>query len=130
MDLLSLFGIVMFMLIIYLLSKIIIEKNAQSISMTKILGYSDKEISGLYVLATSIVTIGSLILTIPIVNYIMQYICVIMLSEYSGWLPYYVPFTAYIKMAVAGILAYAVIAFIQFKKVKKIPLDIALKNVE
>ncbi len=130
MDLLSLFGIVMFMLIIYLLSKIIIEKNAQSISMTKILGYSDKEISGLYVLATSIVTIGSLILTIPIVNYIMKYICVIMLSEYSGWLPYYVPFTAYIKMAVAGILAYAIIAFIQFKKVKKIPLDIALKNVE
>ncbi|MEE1057379.1 MAG: FtsX-like permease family protein [Acutalibacteraceae bacterium] len=130
MDLLSLFGIVMFMLIIYLLSKIIIEKNAQSISMTKILGYSDKEISGLYVLATSVVTIGSLILTIPIVNYIMKYICVIMLSEYSGWLPYYVPFTAYIKMAVAGILAYAIIAFIQFKKVKKIPLDIALKNVE
>ncbi len=130
MELLSLFGVIMFMLIIYLLSKIIIEKNSQSISMTKILGYSDKEISGLYILATSVVTIGSIILTIPIVNFLMETICVTMLSEYPGWLPYYVPFSAYIKMAVAGILSYAVIAFIQFRKVKKIPLDIALKNVE
>lgn len=130
MDLLSVFGIVMFMLIIYLLSKIIIEKNAQSISMTKILGYSDKEISGLYILATSVVTIGSIILTIPIVNCLMETLCVTMLSAYPGWLPYYVPFSAFIKMAGAGILSYSVIAFIQYRKVKKIPLDIALKNVE
>lgn len=130
MDLLSLFGIVMFMLIIYLLSKIIIEKNSQSISMTKILGYSDKEISGLYILATSVVTIGSIILTIPIVNCLMETLCVTMLSAYPGWLPYYVPFSAFIKMAVAGILSYSIIAFIQYRKVKKIPLDIALKNVE
>lgn len=32
-------GVIMFMLIVYLLSKVIIEKNSQSISMTKILGY-------------------------------------------------------------------------------------------
>lgn len=130
MDLLSLFGIVMFMLIIYLLSKIIIEKNAQSISMTKILGYSDKEISKLYILTTTIVTVGAIIITIPLTSLIMKYLCETMLSQYPGWLPYFVPFTAYIKMALAGILSYAVIAFIQFRKVKKIPLNIALKNVE
>ena len=47
MYLLDGFSIVLFMILIYLLSKIIIEKNAQSISMTKILGYSDREISSL-----------------------------------------------------------------------------------
>lgn len=130
MDLLSLFGIVMFMLIIYLLSKIIIEKNAQSISMTKILGYSDSEISGLYIFATSFVTISSIILTIPIVNFIMEYLCVTMLSAYPGWLPYYVPFSAFVKMACAGIIAYSIIAYFQYRRVKKIPLDIALKNIE
>ena len=98
--------------------------------MTKILGYSDKEISGLYILSTSIVTIGAIILTIPIVNFLMEYLCIAMLSEYPGWLPYYVPFTAYIEMALAGIIAYAIIAFIQYRKVKKVPLDIALRTVE
>lgn len=130
MDLLTLFGVLMFMLIIFLLSKIIIEKNAQSISMTKILGYSDKEISGLYILSTSVVTIGAIILTIPVVNFIMEYLCATVLAQYPGWLPYYVPFSAYVKMALAGIIGYAVIAFIQYRKVKKVPLDIALKNVE
>ena len=42
------FGIIMFMLIVYLLSKIIIEKNAQSISMTKILGYRNSEINKIF----------------------------------------------------------------------------------
>ena len=45
------FAIVIFMVLIYLLSKIIIEKNAQSISMVKILGYSDGEISRLYIIS-------------------------------------------------------------------------------
>lgn len=130
MDAFFAFGIIMFMLIIYLLSKIIIEKNAQSISMTKILGYTNSEISGLYVMSTSLVVIGSLILTIPLADIIMQRVCVVMLSGYSGWLPYYVPFHAYLIMAAAGILAYAVIAWFQFGRVKKIPLDVALKNVE
>ena len=42
------FAIVMFVVLIYLLSKIVIEKNAQSISMVKILGYTNREISRLY----------------------------------------------------------------------------------
>lgn len=124
------FGLVMFTLIIYLLSKIVIEKNAQSISMTKILGYTNSEISGLYIMSTSIVVIGSFILTMPLVNELMRIVCVVMLSEYSGWLPYYVPFSVYVKIIAAGISAYAIIAFMQFRRVKKIPLDVALKNVE
>ena len=130
MDMLLVFGIIMFMLIIYLLSKIVIEKNAQSISMTKILGYTNREISGLYVMSTSIVVVGSLIVTIPAVNMLMKYVFKVMFSGFPGWVPYYVPFSAYVKVAATGIITYAVIAFMQFRRVKKIPLDVALKNVE
>ncbi len=35
------FSVIIFLVVIYLLSKVIIEKNAQSISMTKILGYTE-----------------------------------------------------------------------------------------
>ena len=124
------FGIVMFMLIIYLLSKIIIEKNAQSISMTKILGYSAGEINSLYIRTTTVVVIASLILTLPIVNYLMEYIMFVAFSEYAGYLPYYVPAEVFIENILLGIGAYAVIAFFQTRRVKKIPMDMALKNVE
>ena len=51
------FAILIFVILVYLLSKIIIEKNAQSISMTKILGYSRGEIARLYILPTSIMVV-------------------------------------------------------------------------
>ncbi len=129
-DMFYLFGLVMFMLIIYLLSKIVIEKNAQSISMTKILGYNNYEISGLYIVSTSIVVVLSFLLTMPLVNMIMKSVCEIMFMEFSGWIPYAVPYTVYVKIIASGIIAYALIAFMQFGRVKKVPLDVALKNVE
>ncbi|MBQ9983536.1 MAG: ABC transporter permease [Lachnospiraceae bacterium] len=130
MDMMFGFGVVMFMLIIYLLSKIIIEKNAQSISMTKILGYTNTEIGGLYIMSTTIVVILSIIVTLPLVDQLMKYACVVMTSSFSGWFPYYVPTYAYVAVVSAGILSYAVIAWKQYGKVKKVPMDMALKNVE
>lgn len=129
-HLITALGVVMFMLIIYLLSKLIIEKNANAISMCKILGYRDGEIAGMYILSTGIVVIMSLIATIPVVNYMMETVCVSLLSSFPGWLPYYVPFDTFIKMVALGVGAYGVITFFQFRSVKKIPLGIALKNVE
>lgn len=130
MGMFNVFGIIMFMLIIYLLSKIIVEKNAQSISMTKILGYTNSEISGLYIMTTSLVVIISLIATLPLVSILLTKVFESMLSQYAGWIPCDIPIINYVKIAVTGIIAYAVIAFMQYQRVKKIPLDVALKNVE
>lgn len=124
------FGVVMFMLIIYLLAKIIIERNSQSISMTKILGYSNKEIKQLYIRSTTIVTLLSLVITIPLCNAIMKYVCIAIFSEYPGWFEYYMPPVTFVKMIVLGVASYAVVALMLFRKVKKVPLDEALKNAE
>ncbi len=130
MSLFYVFGIAVFMLVIYLLSKLIIEKNAQSVSMTKILGYSDGEINRLYVWMTSVVVVMSLIGTIPLVNYIMKYLFAAVLADYPGWLPYHVPFNAFVRMGALGIASYVVVVFIQMRKIKSIPQSDALKMVE
>ncbi|MEE0265154.1 MAG: FtsX-like permease family protein, partial [Acutalibacteraceae bacterium] len=129
-DMFYVFGLVMFMLIIYLLSKIVIEKNTQSISMTKILGYSNSEINSLYVISTSIVVVLSFLLTLPLVNFIMKYICEIAFSGFSGWIPYDMPVSVFVTIIISGIIAYSIIAFMQFRRVNKIPMNTALKNVE
>ena len=61
MDLIKYFGVTMFILLMYLLSKQIIEKNSNSIALTKILGYSDMEIGGLYIITTFAVVVISLL---------------------------------------------------------------------
>ena len=47
-QLINIFAVVLFALLIYLLTKLIIEKNANAISMVKILGYENREINSLY----------------------------------------------------------------------------------
>ena len=71
MSLFLVFGSLMFILILYLLSKIIIEKNAQSISMVKILGYSNREINRIYLHSTTIVVLICILLTVPLCNWVM-----------------------------------------------------------
>lgn len=130
MSIFLVFGVVMFMLIVYLLSKIIIEKNVQSISMTKILGYTDGEINSIYIRTTTIVVALSLLVTIPIANLGIEKFFEYFLRDYSGWLPYYVGADTFVKMAVLGVVSYGVISFAQARRVKRVPLGEALKNVE
>ena len=124
------FGVIVFVLIIYLLAKIIIEKNAQSISMTKILGYNNKEINRLYIHTTSIITVLSLLICLPIMNLILEKVFVFVFSAYPGWLEYSCPPITMVKVLSLGIISYFAVAFVLTKKTKKIPLDEALKNVE
>jgi putative ABC transport system permease protein len=131
MELLKYFGVIMFILLMYLLSKQIIEKNSQSISMTKILGFSNGEIAGLYIVATSVVVIISLLISIPITNYILQLIFNSYLyTMITGYIPYSISNSCFIEMFILGIISYGIVALLQIHKIKKIPKSDALKNVE
>lgn len=124
------FAIVMFIMLIYLLTKMIIENNKVSISMVKILGYTSKEIQKMYVYATTIVIMISTLLSFGITTWILSYAFKIVFEEYAGWLPFYVEGSVYIKMFIMTVISYLFVMMIQMRKIKKIPMDEALKNVE
>ena len=125
------FSVIIFLVVIYLLSKVIIEKNAQSISITKILGYTNGEISRLYILSTSLVVVFCLLLSLPVERQIMEVLFrEMMLSSISGWITMWVDSMIYVKMTAIGIAAYAVVAVLEFRRIRQVPMDEALKNVE
>lgn len=131
MNMVDGFAVVMFMILIYLLSKIIIEKNGQSISMAKILGYTNGEISRLYIVSTSIMVVIFLLLSLPIETWIMKILFkYFIMSSLTGWITFYMDPLIYVKMFLAGIVTYAVVAFLEYRKIRKVPMDEALKNVE
>lgn len=127
---LSAFAVVIFILIVYLLTKLIIEKNAQSISMTKILGYQNGQIASLYLMAVTWVVILSIIIGIGIATVIIDYLYFAMMKDYNGWLTIYIDPKVYAEMFVLGLVCYAVVAVSQFIKIRRIPMDSVLKNVE
>lgn len=131
MGLVNGFAVAIFLVLIYLLSKIIIEKNAQSISMAKILGYTDGEIGRLYILSTSIVVILCLLLSFPIEETFMKIIFrEMMLASISGWITLWIDPMIYVEMFAIGAVTYAVVAALEYRKIQKVPMDEALKNVE
>lgn len=131
MGLVNGFAIMIYMVLIYLLSKIIIEKNAQSISMVKILGYTNGEISRLYILSTSVVVVLCLLLSLPIETAVMNVLFrEMMLASISGWITLWIDPMIYVQMFGAGIVTYGLVALLEFRRVKKVPMDEALKNVE
>lgn len=125
------FSVIMFLILIYLLSKIIIEKNAQPISMAKILGYRNGEISRLYIVSTSVVVVLSLLISLPLVYWCLRKIFRIMLTtSMTGWLPLNIENKIYVEMFLIGIVAYGVVAFLEYRRIQKVPMEESLKCVQ
>lgn len=116
--------------LIYLLTKIIIEKNENAISMVKILGYENQEIAGLYLFSTSVVVIildaaGTFLGTV-----VMTQAWKAIMSGFSGWFPFRIAPAGYAKIFIFILIGYLIVMFFDFRRIKKIPMDEALKNVE
>lgn len=124
------FTVIMSMLIIFLLSKVVIEKNSTSISMVKILGYNNREINRLYVEATGIVAVVSVLFSLPLANFCMKNLYHQMMASMSGWVSYYVNPQVFVEIFFLSIFAYVMAAGILFRKVKKIPMEQVLKSAE
>ena len=80
--------------------------------------------------ATSIVVIVSLILGTGISAWVIKLIYRPLMSGYPGWLPLYIPPYVYGEMVLLGIVSYLVVQLFLYRKIKKVPMDEALKNVD
>lgn len=125
------FSVLIFVVLIYLLSKVVIEKNAQSISMTKILGYRGGEVARLYVVSTSIVVVAAILISVPLESAIMAAVWQVYVSQrMTGWLSYYQAPDIPVKMVAIGVISYGIVVVLELLKIKKVPMSMALKNVE
>lgn len=124
------FACTLYMLFLYLLAKSAIEKSVNSISLVKILGYSNREIGLLYNCATGIVTISSLVISVFLAERIIREMFYYMMLDYSGCLGYYIAPSVYIKILVLGVAGYLLISKVLMRQIKKVPMAIALKQAE
>lgn len=124
------FSLTLYMLLVYLLSKMIIEKNALSISMLKILGYSRREVSAVYNRATAIVVGVSLIVTIPLSAVIMKWLFGYFMRTMTGWVTFYIAPWIYPAMLAMGAAVYYIVHLIQTKRLDRIPMAQALKMTD
>ena len=123
-------SIVIYFVIFYVLTKIIIDKNTQSISFMKVMGYQEKEVKRLYLKATTLVVIFSLLISLPIIYYAIRYIFIFVYAQISGYIEPYITTTVFIAIFALGLLTYSCINWIHTKRIQKINMGEALKNRE
>lgn len=124
------FGFIIYVLMVYLLAKMIIDRNTRNISMLKIMGYTDGEARLLYNRATALVTALALLLAIPFTVLLIRIIYYAMMKEYAGWLTFYVAPWVYPVSFAFGAVGFALVTLLLMRRVRRIPLSIALKTPE
>jgi len=116
--------------LIYLLAKIIIERNEHSISMVKILGFKNREIGSLYIVPTTIVVILFSVIGFAIGYYLMLWIFKIFMLNMDGYFAFHMRTESMILSVLYLLFGYIFVSLIDFVRIKNIPMDVALKNVE
>ena len=121
------FAVVTFALVLYVLSKVVLERNSRAISIIKILGYTNREISGLYNTSTAVAVVLCLLISLPVDYKLLQVVYQLMMQKFSGWLTFYVKPSLFPEMFLIGIVIYAIISLALNRKIRKVPMDEALK---
>ncbi len=116
--------------LIFLLTKIIIERNEHSISMVKILGFKNSEISALYMIPTAFIVLLFTLLGFGAGYVILIYVFRAFMLQMDGWFTFYMSTKSMVMSVVYMLVGYAVVSIFDFIRIKKIPMDEALKNVE
>ena len=122
--------IILSAVLIFLLTKVIVERNEKSISMVKILGYTNGEVASLYLVTTTIVVIVSEIITALLSRIAMAEIWNNMLKRMDGYFPFVLSAGGILRMIVLVFLGYLIVMLIDFRRIRRIPMDEALKNME
>ena len=123
-------AIAIYIVLMYLLTKTIIERSARSISYMKVFGYRDAEIDKLYLLSITEVVVVSLIAAIPLVTTFISFLVKIVFMRYSGNFVVDLPFDRQAIEVALGIACYAIVAFLHSRRIKKVSLALALKIQE
>lgn len=126
----NVFSVAVYIIMIYILTRVVIEKNSLSISYMKVFGYNAKEIRKLYLTTTTIVVIASLIVCIPVEIELFKLTLIAASALIEGYMSFYLPVWVYIAIVAIGIVSYFAINALNVLSVKKIPMTDALKNRE
>ena len=122
------FASVMAFIIIAVIASIIIEENKKTISLMKVLGYKNKEISKVILNIYTPFVIVSYLLSIPAMIYLLKWIISILTKDIEITIPVAIsPVMAFIGL-IGLLVAYYIAITISRRSLNKVELAVALKR--
>lgn len=123
-------SVFIFLVFMYLLTKSVVDRSARAISYMKVFGYRDSEISRLYVRSITLTVAVSLVVCQPLIIGGLTLLFRAMLLAYNGNIEIYVPMAAIAEVIAIGFATYLAVALLHIRRIKRVPLALALKVQE
>ena len=123
-------SIPIYLILVYLLTKTVIDRSARSISYMKVFGYRNNEVNGLYVRPITGWVLLSLIASLPLILLLLTALLRVVFMDYAGNFSIIIPPERFAVVVLVGMLAYAIVAFLHVRRIRKVPLELAMKVQE
>lgn len=126
----SVFGMLFFAIIMFLLVKFMISKSAREISILKLLGYRDREVKGIFIDSNFIVILISSLICVPLSKKLMDNMMPSFCAEYSVGFDTTFSALHYIFVFAMVFVTYFIVTALLFGGIKKISANEVNKNIE
>lgn len=122
------FASIMAFVIILIIANIVVEENKKTISLMKVMGYNDKNISSIVLNIYTPFIIIAYLLSIPAMKNLLEFI----VSKLTGSMDFAIPIEFSFGKALIGLagllISYFIAIFISRRTLNKVPLSVALKR--
>lgn len=116
--------------VIYLLTKTVIDRSATPIAYMKVFGYRDREVDGLYIRAITLTVAASLVISMPVALAALKGLFLVGMGSYQGNYPLLIGPQSYLQAMGLEFGAYALVALLNMRRIRKVRLADALKVQE
>ncbi len=130
MDMVVAFAVPVYLILVYLLTKTVIDRSSRYISYMKVFGYRNGEIQRLYVRAITVTVLASLVASLPFVIWLCDVFVSVVMDRYSGNLELYVAPKLMAEVVAIGAVAYVAVAVIHIRHIRRVGLAEAMKVQE
>lgn len=130
MDMVVAFAVPVYLILVYLLTKTVIDRSSRYISYMKVFGYLDNEILKLYVRAITVTVLTSLVASLPFVLWLVRFVVMFVMDRYSGNLEIWIAPGLLVQVVAIGAAAYLGVAVVHIWRIRRVSLSLALKVQE
>lgn len=121
-------ALVIYLVVMYVLTKTIVDKYKESISYLRIFGYYDKEIEKVFIRVSTIAVAVFLVILIPLEKYLVRSLVILAFYKFDGYVDPHIPAYVYLSTVICGMMVYLINRWILVRRIKKINMSEVLKD--
>ena len=121
-------ALVIYLVVMYVLTKTIVDKYKESISYLRIFGYYDKEIEKVFIRVSTIAVAIFLVILIPLEKYLVRSLVILAFYKFDGYVDPHIPAYVYLSTVICGMMVYLINRWILVRRIKKINMSEVLKD--